>query len=63
MLRTEQKIHSQGSTFRAVVIKGHPQHLGAAVKTLEPGSYFGSKGETVHQISSEEAGQTHEIER
>ncbi len=46
------KIHSHGSTFRAVVIKGQPQHLGADLKTLEPGSYFGSKGETVHQISS-----------
>jgi len=46
------KIHSHGSTFRGVVIKGQPQHLGADVKTMEPGSYFGSKGETVHQISS-----------
>ena len=46
------KIHSHGSTFRAVVIKGQPQYLGIGVKTLEPGSYFGSKGETVHQISS-----------
>ncbi|MEW8525588.1 MAG: DUF4437 domain-containing protein [Candidatus Thiodiazotropha endolucinida] len=46
------KIHSHGSTFRAVIIKGQPQYLGADVKTLEPGSYFGSKGETVHQISS-----------
>jgi len=46
------KIHSHGSTFRAVVIKGQPQYLGAGVKTLEPGSYFGSKGETMHQISS-----------
>ena len=35
------KIHSHGSTFRAVVIKGQPQYLGADVKALEPGSYGG----------------------
>ena len=46
------KIHSHGSTFRAVVIKGQPQYRGANVKTLEPGSYFSSKGESVHRISS-----------
>ena len=46
------KINSHGSTFRAVVIQGQPQYLGANAKTLEPGSYFGSKGESVHQISS-----------
>lgn len=46
------KIRSHGSSFRAVVIKGRPQYLGADVRTLEPGSYFGSKGETVHQVSS-----------
>ena len=46
------EIHSQGPTFRAVVIKGQPQYLDADVKTLEPGSYFGSKGEMVHKVSS-----------
>ena len=46
------KIHSSGSTFRAVVIKGQFKYLGANVKTLEPGSYFSSEGEWVHQISS-----------
>ena len=46
------KIHSHGSTFHAVIIKGQPRYLGADTKTLEPGSYFGSKGETMHQISS-----------
>lgn len=45
------KIHSHASTFRAVVIKGQLQHTGATVKTLEPGSYFSSEGEWVHQIS------------
>ena len=49
------KIHSYGSIFRAVVIKGQPQYLGTDVKTLDPGSYFGSKGEAVHQISSNAA--------
>ncbi len=49
------KIRSHGSTFRAVVIKGQPQYQVSEtdVKTLEPGSYFSSKGETVHQVSSE----------
>ena len=46
------KINSHGATFRAVVIKGQLQYLGTDTKTLEPGSYFGSKGESVHQISS-----------
>ena len=47
------EIHSSGSTFRAVVIKGQPRYLGDDVKILEPGSYFGSKGETVHRLSSD----------
>ena len=49
------KIKSHGSTFRAVVIKGQPQCQvpgESDIKTLEPGSYFGSKGESVHQVSS-----------
>ncbi|MDY7020480.1 MAG: DUF4437 domain-containing protein, partial [Cyanobacteriota bacterium] len=50
------KIGSHGSTFRAVVIQGRSNHqlLGETdIKTLEPGSYFGSTGEAVHQVSSE----------
>ena len=50
------KINSHGSTFRAVVIKGQPQYQlpgKSDVKNLKPGSYFGSKGESVHQISSQ----------
>ena len=49
------KIRSHGSTFRAVVIKGQPQYQVSEtdIKTLEPGSYFSSKGESVHQVSSE----------
>ena len=49
------KIHSHGSTLRAVVIQGQPQYQAPSetdVKTLEPGSYFSSKGESVHQITS-----------
>ena len=46
------KMHSHGANFRAGVIKGQPQYLGSNTKTLEPGSYFGSKGESVHVISS-----------
>ncbi|MEM7397514.1 MAG: DUF4437 domain-containing protein [Pseudomonadota bacterium] len=47
------KISSNGATFRAVVIEGQPTHKGAEVKTLAPGSYFGSTGEWVHDVSSE----------
>ena len=46
-------MRSHGSTFRAVVIQGQPNHLLSGetdVKALKPGSYFGSAGETVHQI-------------
>ena len=46
------KIHSQGSVFHAVIIKGQAMYQGAEGKILKPGSYFGSKGETVHAISS-----------
>jgi len=49
------KIKSHSSTFRAVVIKGQPQFQVPGetdVRTLEPGSYFGSKGETVYQVWS-----------
>ncbi len=50
------KINSPGSTFRAVVIKGQLQHQvpgETGIETLVPGSFFSSKGESVHQISSE----------
>ncbi|NEQ98397.1 MAG: DUF4437 domain-containing protein [Cyanothece sp. SIO2G6] len=49
-------LHSYGSTLRAVVIQGQPSHSltsGTNAKTLEPGSYFGSTGETRHQVSCE----------
>ncbi len=48
------KINTHGSAFRAVVIKGQPQYQvsKADTKTLEPGSYFSSEGESVHQVSS-----------
>lgn len=49
------KIYTHGSDFRAVVVKGLPQYkMGKAeVKTLEPGSYFSSKGASaVHQVAS-----------
>ena len=50
------KIRSHGSTFRAIVIQGRPQYRVPGetdVKTLVPGSYFGSKGKSVHQVSCE----------
>ncbi|MEL4897504.1 DUF4437 domain-containing protein [Crocosphaera sp. Alani8] len=46
------EIHSHGSTFRAVLIQGQLNHYllnEKNLKTLKPGSYFGSSGETVHQ--------------
>jgi Domain of unknown function (DUF4437) len=48
------KIRSHGTTFRAVVIQGRPKHGVPGetdVKTMEPGSYFSSKGESAHQVS------------
>ena len=54
------KIKSFGSTFRAVVIKGQTQYQlsKTEIKSLEPGSYFSSKGESVHQVSSSKAEET-----
>lgn len=48
------KVKSHDSTFRAVVIKGQLQYKvsEADVKVLEPGSYFSSKGESAHHVSS-----------
>jgi hypothetical protein len=48
------KIHS--STFRAVVIQCNPHYKvpgETIVKSLEPGSYFGSRGDVAHQVMSE----------
>jgi len=45
-------IYSKGSIFGAVVIKGHPSYLAKEVKALEAGSYFSSKGEALHKITS-----------
>jgi len=49
-------IVSDGSPLRAVVIKGQPTHRlsgEADSRNLDPGTYFGSEGEAMHQISSE----------
>ncbi len=49
------EIKSEGTTFRAIVIKGKPQYemSNSDIKTLEQGSYFGSKAEPArHRISS-----------
>ncbi|QPJ63667.1 MAG: DUF4437 domain-containing protein [Candidatus Nitronauta litoralis] len=49
------KIRNHGSTFTAVVIQGNPKYQMPGknnVETLEPGSYFSSKGESVHRLSS-----------
>lgn len=50
------KMVSQGSTFRAVIIKGKTKHritVEANFQTLSPGSYFHSKGESKHHVSCE----------
>lgn len=52
------QIKSTGATFRAVVIKGQLQYQGSEIKTLQPGSYFGSSGEAAHQISTHGNGET-----
>ena len=48
------KIQSLGSTFRAVVIQGQLQYRASRSEStmLEPGSYFSSKGKSLHQVSS-----------
>ena len=49
------KINSHGLSFRAVVIEGQVQYQmpnEAEAKVLEPGSFFSSKGESVHDVSS-----------
>lgn len=48
------EIQSQSSTFRAVVIQGQPSLHSGQTNALEPGSYFGSEGETVHKVSCKE---------
>jgi len=50
-------ISNSSSDFQAVVIQGQPQLHSTDethAKTMEPGSYFGSKGESTHQISCED---------
>lgn len=50
------EIRSHGSTFRAVVVQGCPRYHEPGkgeVKVMDPGSYFSSVGESVHQISSQ----------
>ena len=50
------KIRSNGSTLSAVLIQGRSQYQVPSeteIMTLEPGSYFGSEGESVHQVSCE----------
>lgn len=50
------KIISHSSTFRAVVIKGQLQYQipdETDIKNLKTGSYFGSRGKTIHQVSCE----------
>ena len=49
-------IRSRGSALHAVVIAGRPAHATpgqAQARTLDPGSYFSSEGECVHNVTSD----------
>ncbi len=46
------EIHSKGKTFHAVLIAGQLQHEKANNRILNPGSYFSSKGDSVHKVAS-----------
>lgn len=46
-------IRSHSASFRAVVIQGRAKHRDMAAETLDPGSYFSSKGKSEHQVSCE----------
>jgi quercetin dioxygenase-like cupin family protein len=49
-------VRSHGSIFHAVVVQGRPKHEVSGKtdgESLEPGSYFGSEGEVVHQLTCE----------
>ena len=49
-------MRSRGASFRAVVIQGLAKHRvpgQTEVKTMVPGSYFSSKGESAHHVSTE----------
>ncbi|MEP2026339.1 MAG: DUF4437 domain-containing protein [Reichenbachiella sp.] len=49
------EILSSGGSLKAVVIQGSPQYRTKKKnQTIAPGSYFGSKGKTSHQISSQD---------
>ena len=55
------KITPHGSTLRAVVIRGRLTHRlpdESNDKTLEPGSYFSSQGESAHRVSCEAANES-----
>lgn len=48
------EISSSGTSLRAIVVGGEASHQtqpSGSPETLEPGSYFGSKGDAVHQVS------------
>lgn len=50
------EIRNQGSNFRAVAIQGQLKYQvpsATDVTTMEPGSYFGSERNSVHQVSCE----------
>ena len=45
-------IHSVGSVFRVVIIRGSPKYLGDETVAIPPGSYFSSSGDIMHKIRS-----------
>ncbi|GJM22835.1 MAG: hypothetical protein DHS20C15_27500 [Planctomycetota bacterium] len=54
------ELRSNDATLRAVVIQGRPRHATAGARDpqdLEPGSYFVSTGDAVHELESGEGGE------
>lgn len=49
------KIHSNGTIFHAIIVQGDPTYLmpnDSKEKTLDPSSYFGSEGKSIHTITN-----------
>ncbi|WP_375749187.1 DUF4437 domain-containing protein [Vibrio sp. HN007] len=49
------ELRTEGTAIHAITVKGNTMHQAPGsneVKTLEPGSFFGSDGQSVHQLES-----------
>lgn len=52
------ELQSNGDTFRAVVITGQLRYRADGEKVLDPGSYFGSSGKTIHKVAASPRAET-----